>query len=318
MEFLVDVNIVTYNHEKFIRQTIESVLQQKTTFNVRIVIGDDGSTDKTQEIIKEYERQYPEKFKCILYTKNVGINSPDRVGLKVLESSTSKYINLLDGDDYWTDENKLQMQVDFLELNPDFSMCFHNAEVIYENSNRKSHQLCNNNMPAISTLKDVLRGFNIPTASALFRNNNLYGRLPKWFGEVLGGDIVIWSLNAMEGNVYYINRVMSRYRIHSGGLTQNIEKNNWERIKLYKHMLEYFPKQYSAILKTNIALNYVGVAQVGFGNGQYIKLLYLFVALYISPISIVYGMKNLIKSKLRKVFKGSQNGLQIGEITHGK
>ena len=130
MDYLVDVNIAVYNHALFLEKTLDSVLEQKTNFPFRLLIGDDFSTDGSIEILKRYEREFPDKIKVIYQPKNLGLNSSERNGIIILKKSTAKYIALLDGDDYWTDAYKLQKQVDFLESNPEFSICFHLVESI--------------------------------------------------------------------------------------------------------------------------------------------------------------------------------------------
>src|SRR6266542_522725 len=125
---LVDVNLITYNHENFVAKAIESVLEQQTNFAYRLIIGDDCSTDNTQSIIRSYAQQYPERIQTLLALEHRGIEHQDRVGMQVLRLSTAKYVALLDGDDYWTDRHKLQKQVDFLNTNTEFALCFHNVK----------------------------------------------------------------------------------------------------------------------------------------------------------------------------------------------
>src|SRR5436190_151063 len=111
--------LITYNHIKYIVQAIESVLVQKTDFPIEIVIADDFSTDGTREIIQKYQRKYPEIIRPILQPKNVGpaVNSID-----LFKAARGDYIAYLDCDDFWTDENKLQKQFNFLDQHPDFAI----------------------------------------------------------------------------------------------------------------------------------------------------------------------------------------------------
>lgn len=116
----VSVLMVTYNHENFISHAIESVLMQKTSFPFELVIGEDCSTDKTREIVIRYAQNYPLIVKALLPPMNLGIRQNS---LNTFKECKGKYLAFLDGDDYWTDSNKLQKQVDFLEANPDYSIC---------------------------------------------------------------------------------------------------------------------------------------------------------------------------------------------------
>jgi len=129
---LVSICTITYNHAKFIRQALDGFLMQETNFPFEVLIHDDASTDGTADIIREYAEKYPDIIKPIFqkenqYSKGVQIsltyNFPRVKG---------KYVALCEGDDYWTDPRKLQTQVDFLEANPEFSMCFHPVTVRYE------------------------------------------------------------------------------------------------------------------------------------------------------------------------------------------
>ncbi|MCF6185625.1 MAG: glycosyltransferase, partial [Bacteroidales bacterium] len=115
----VSILMLTYNHEKFIAQAIESVLMQKVSFNYELIIGDDCSQDNTQKIIREYQKKHPDIIKPVLRTKNIGANNNF---VDIFKKATGKYIALLEGDDYWTDPNKLQKQVDFLEANPEYGI----------------------------------------------------------------------------------------------------------------------------------------------------------------------------------------------------
>lgn len=226
---MVDVAIVSYNHEKYIAQAIESVLMQKTDFKVRMIIGDDCSSDRTQQIIGEYVQKYPDRIKTILFEKNIGIFSKDRVGIKVLEQCTDKYIAMLDGDDYWTDPLKLQKQVDFLETHPDCSLCFHESTVIDEITDKEYMYL--KFIPRNRTtfyLEDILKFNFIPTNSVVYRNG-LIKKFPDWYFEMYGGDTGLFVLLAQKGNIGFINEVMSAYRRHGVG--------SWSGLKSIERLL---------------------------------------------------------------------------------
>lgn len=129
---LVSVWMITYNHEKYIAQALNGVLMQETNFNFEIVIGEDFSKDNTRAIIQEYESKYPTKIRIICQESNVGVlrNAYEFT----LPLCKGKYIACLEGDDYWTDPLKLQKQVDFLEANPDYSLCSHRLQCYYQDS----------------------------------------------------------------------------------------------------------------------------------------------------------------------------------------
>ena len=124
---LLSILSITYNHEKFIAQAIESWLMQKTDFEFEIVIGEDCSTDNTLQIIKEYQKEHPDLIKVITSEQNVGMQANF---IRTYEACQGKYIALCEGDDYWTDPLKLQKQVDFLEENENYFITGHKAKII--------------------------------------------------------------------------------------------------------------------------------------------------------------------------------------------
>src|ERR1035438_4784180 len=129
-ELKVSVLIITYNHEKYIAQAIESVLMQKTDFRYELIIGEDCSTDGTGEIVREYGRKRPEIVHAPLRERNIGARRNFR---RIFAAARGKYIALLEGDDYWTSPQKLQAQADLLDAHPETSLCGHRSVWHYEN-----------------------------------------------------------------------------------------------------------------------------------------------------------------------------------------
>lgn len=138
---LVSVRCITYNHENYIAQALDSFIMQKTNFPFEIIVHDDASIDKTAEIIREYEKKYPLIVKPIYEEENQWSKPGNPLGKIVNAALTGKYVALCEGDDYWIDENKLQMQVDFLENNPEYGMCYTNFNIYYQNKNKFDYDL---------------------------------------------------------------------------------------------------------------------------------------------------------------------------------
>ena len=115
----VSVLMPTYNHEKYISQAIESFINQKTTFKKELLINDDFSTDHTLSIAEEYQKKYPTEIKIFKHEKNRGLLYAYKV---LTENAAGKYLAILESDDFYVDEFKLQKQVDFLEKNPDYGL----------------------------------------------------------------------------------------------------------------------------------------------------------------------------------------------------
>lgn len=140
-DILLSVNTMTYNHEKYIAQCIEGILMQKTNFAFELLIHDDASTDNTAAIIKEYEKKYPNIIKPIYQTENKWSKGIKISATYQYPRAKGKYIAVCEGDDYWIDENKLQMQVDFLENNPEYGMCYTNFNIYYQNKKKFEYDL---------------------------------------------------------------------------------------------------------------------------------------------------------------------------------
>jgi|GEM_PF-542544 len=227
-EVKVSVAMITYNHERFIAQAIESVLMQETDFPVELVIGEDCSTDGTRAIVQEYAARYPDKVKALLHPHNLGpAHSPGKNNLvSVLKACTGKYIALLEGDDYWTDPHKLQKQMEFLEAHPECSLCFHNVKMVYENLSRPTRDYCPPDQKVISTLEDLLERNLIPTCSVMYRWG-LVKELPEWFFRLRMGDWPLHVLHAQHGKIGYVDGVMGAYRIHTDSLYSQSNKLDW-------------------------------------------------------------------------------------------
>ena len=137
---LVTISCISYNHENYIADAIESFLMQKVSFNYEILIHDYASTDKTQDIIMEYTMKYPNIIKPILQDENQ-YSKGKKVGMFHKDIAKGKYIAICEGDDYWTDTNKLQKQIDYLENHPECSMCVHASYRVKPNKKKKIKQI---------------------------------------------------------------------------------------------------------------------------------------------------------------------------------
>ena len=219
----VSVCITTYNHEPYIAQALDGVLAQQTNFEFEILIGEDCSSDQTRKIVQEYADRHPGKIRLFLHSGDDKIQiGPVITGrrnfVNNLDEARGEYVALLEGDDYWTDPQKLQLQVDALDANPECSLAFHNAEVLDDLSGARElfgdlsgHQ--------IVSAETVLSGWKVPTASILYRCSML-GPLPDWFYTVLSGDYSLQMLLVDRGPFIYLDRVMSVYRQHAGGISR--------------------------------------------------------------------------------------------------
>ncbi|GAB3323490.1 glycosyltransferase [Larkinella ripae] len=255
----VSICIITYNQEKFIREAIDSVVSQKTSFPFEILIGDDFSKDNTRAIITEYAERYPGLVRPVLHPRNLGQNGLFNT-LETYGLAKGEYIAAMDGDDYWTDPLKLQKQVDFLDANPDFSTCFHNALITYEDGS-PSVILNPPDQKPVCTVEDLIGEKEIwfmATSSVLFRN--VIKEYPDWFKKSVSGDIPRYVLLAKYGKIGYLPDVMSVYRKNSNGTSFTDYEDDarflQNRIEMYEGINQELNYQFDALLKKNIAQYY--------------------------------------------------------------
>lgn len=207
------VYMLTYNQENFIEQAVESVMNQETDFNYKLVIGEDYSTDKTREICLLLKEKYPHKIDLILNETNLGIINNTKNILRSSLGNSAGYIALIEGDDYWTDPLKLQKQVDFLRTNPDYSIVFHKVKEI-DASGKQINILNSPDSEANYNIHDLAAGNFIHTASVVFRKN--FDELPSWIEYSVVGDYPLHMMNAQYGLIKYFPEEMAVYRTGNG------------------------------------------------------------------------------------------------------
>ncbi len=243
----LSVCIITYNHEQYIHEAIDSVLKQEINFDLEIIIADDCSTDTTRSILQSYQSKYPKIIKLILQTSNKG---PAQNWLDLMASPKGKYVAYFEGDDYWTDPHKLQKQVDFLETHPEFIASFHDVEML----NRSSRIVHHLPYPTGNVLNfsDVLKNHYIYTNTLVFRNQ--FEKLPEWFLSIKSGDIALELLLADKGFLFYMPEKMSVYRVHETSLSNTkSHQDNYLYFKgrklLYVTLNKHFHNKYHLLFK---------------------------------------------------------------------
>jgi glycosyltransferase involved in cell wall biosynthesis len=275
MDMKVSVLVTTYNHAKYINQTLNSILMQDVNFDYEIVIGEDASTDRTREIVLELQKRHSDKVRVLL-RDTVEAERERAAGLggqggfvNCLQACKGQYVAWLDGDDYWTSPHKLQKQVDFLESHPDFAISFHNATMIYEDGSQEARNLLPPNHQAVSSLSDLLLVNFIPTCSAVFRRG-LFGELPDWFYTLKIGDWPIHIMNAQHGKIGYINEVMAAYRLHPGAFwsARSQESQRLEILKMLDHIDVYLGLRYKRQIRASKAGWYYQLAEITYRKGD--------------------------------------------------
>jgi glycosyltransferase involved in cell wall biosynthesis len=210
----VSVCVITYNHEQFIEQCLFSILNQETNFDFEVVIGEDGSTDRTKTIISSLVEKNSNRMVLLPAIGNIGMLPNFTRTIKACEG---KYIALCEGDDYWTDVKKLQKQVDFMDQNPDYVMCFHDARRQYNmKSPDLTHRFIGKDICFDVSTEDLLVKNRANTLTVMFRNG-LIKDFPEWYYLFSGGDRTLFIMLSQYGKIGYLPFIGAVYRIHAGG-----------------------------------------------------------------------------------------------------
>lgn len=243
-QILLSVCCATYNHAPYLRKALDSILMQKTNFVFEVLVGEDCSTDNSRDILKEYEQAYPGFFTMLYREHNLGATE----NFKDLYSRCQgKYVIVLETDDYWIDDNKLQIQVDYLESHPDVLAVSHPC-VVVDRNNQETQVIYPEIKSGYYTLKDfrnnTLAG---QTTSVMYRNYHRYSTydssLCSLEGDNVGpGDRRKNFMFAANGKVFSLGKVMSHYRfITDGGnsfsATSTLGPDQY--VRYYREFVEY-------------------------------------------------------------------------------
>lgn len=230
---LVSVFCITYNHEKYIRDAIKGFLMQKTNFNFEIVIHDDASTDGTIDILMEYEKKYPELIRVIYETENQysKFSNPPEFFFSVMRRELKgKYIAMCEGDDYWTDTNKLQMQIDYMKSHSGCMMTAHNATILNCITSERKKFISHREEKDLSINEIVSE--SIPTASYVCRREAF--DMEDFFLDIDVGDYSLQLYCFAKGKVHYFDQDMCVYRYLSEGSWASKQGKN------FCHTLRYY------------------------------------------------------------------------------
>ncbi|MCK8141690.1 glycosyltransferase [Flavobacterium sp. I-SCBP12n] len=219
---MLSVIMIVYNHSKYIEEAIQGVLKQETDFDFEFIISNDCSTDNSDSLIRSIKNQNT-RCKITYYDQKVNLGMMPNF-MFALNAANGKYIALCEGDDYWTDASKLQKQVDFLEQNNDFSICFHNVNLEINNTLKEDN--LKKRIPSVFGIEELALKNVIHTPSVVYRNR-LFPEFPDYFKNAPIGDYFLHLLNAQYGKIKYIDEVMAVYRIH--GTSYWSSKSNAEQ-----------------------------------------------------------------------------------------
>lgn len=233
---VISVLMLTYNHQEYVGRALDSILGQKTDFSYEIVISDDASSDRTQDILLGYKDRFKEKISLLLSKVNQGL-IPNF--LKAYKACRGKYIAICEGDDFWISRNKLQKQISYLESHPDCSLTFHRAVNLYEGSGTKS--LSNPHQKAESTILDLSRSNYITNVTAVFRHGPTLC-LPEWFSQVSTYDYALHMLTSATGSIHYFKEPMAVYRQRKEAIWSKAgQDKKWEiSLKVRELLMDHF------------------------------------------------------------------------------
>ena len=221
---------ITYNHSQYIKDCLEGFINQKTNFKYKVIVHDDASTDGTAEIVKEYVDKYPDIITAILEKENQYSKAVPFFQNLILPLLDCDYVALCEGDDYWCDNNKLQKQADFLDKNPDYSLCVHNT--LMKDMEKHIDRVRYTNIEKDIYLDDVVMGGGtcFHTSSILCRRE--FFEVPNFFRVKGIGDYSRSIYFALCGKIHYLPEVMSVYRFCCPG--------SWSKRQTYKSSIENY------------------------------------------------------------------------------
>ena len=212
-ELMLSIYVATYNHEKYIARALDSILMQKTEYLYEVLVGEDCSTDGTRVILKEYEEKYPGRFQ-MFYREHNMYKEKIRNGEDLKRRCRGKYLIALEGDDFWTDEDKLQKQIEFLETHPEYLAVAHNCVVVdeYSQPNGEKYAECKDEEYTVRHLACEILPGQLTTIMYrnFYREDILDASLCK--SDYVPGDRCIFFTLVTCGKVYCMQEIMSAYR----------------------------------------------------------------------------------------------------------
>ncbi len=251
----------SYNKEQYIEESIISVLSQKTDFAFKLVVTDDGSTDKTVEIVNDYIKKYPDKVVLLPSEKNQGLLSNIIKAYEYLTENQSPYFCCLDADDYYTDYNFYQKAIDFLDVHKDYNIYSSNTYYLGKNQEEIQNNYFFKEKECHSTFEDMLNQKAIlgNTISSIFRNcvinESLINKLKQYQGNhyrehSVRDDDFRNRIHLENSKAYYLNEIVGFYRTTQSGLYQG--SNNLKKVLLkiqaYIDMYYFFDNKYSQFI----------------------------------------------------------------------
>lgn len=287
---VVTVVCTVYNHEKYLRACLDGFVMQKTDFPFVALVHDDCSTDNSIKIIKEYAEKYPDIITPIFETENQYSKHDGSLMRAIDRHVKSKYVAYCEGDDFWICPDKLQMQVDYMEQNPDCALCFHDVEILYEGKAPTGKSLYSHLHEGRFSGDEIIRRWTVPTCSALMRSAHYLSR--PYDRNFAVGDNVMWLNSLQYGYAYCIAKKMATYRpLDSGWTLDEFRGGKLKVAQAYERQVRHL----------NLLHSYFpNVADKGISD---------YITEYYARLAIIYGSNLNIK-----FFSSIRNGIKSGGL----
>ncbi|MEE1279393.1 MAG: glycosyltransferase [Oscillospiraceae bacterium] len=312
-EPLVSVYCMTYNHADTIAQTIEGVLSQQADFAFELIVHDDASTDGTADIVRSYAERYPDKIVPILQSENQ-FHKCNILKTFILTAVRGRYVAVCEGDDYWTDCEKLKLQVEHMENDPACCLCFHAVQQLMPDGKMMNYRPLKSSGEVSAELIIKRGGLFCPTASLMFRRDVL-DSWPEFRERADVYDYPAQVLAASEGKAYYIDRIMAVYRFASEGswTAQRAEVIDYEHLGNEESWMELFndytQNRYADAINYHLAHLWFTEYRKTFESSVkkrakiYIKKLKFFDKLMFTALFAVFSLLGRSGNKLWQIFK---------------
>ena len=272
MNAICTILLISYNHSKYIARAIESVLSQETKYKYIIHIFDDASTDGTINIIKKYKDKFPEKIKTFISETNTGAQSNIWNAYKSVET---EYVIVLEGDDYWCDNNKLELQINALEQNPDCIFCATQSKIININDDYRANEdntllvvnqvVLNNSIITLDMILNEHCGYINQLTSRVIRISRIDLNKIKYKEAFLYDNCQFFYL-LLKGNMYFINKVMSVYQQTGDGNCSG--KHPWMRADIHTRALLDLNRETESKIATKIYAEIIFYLRYTFGIAE--------------------------------------------------
>lgn len=244
----VSVCVQTYNHERYISHCLDNILKQQANFDFEILIHEDDSTDETRQICQKYAERFPEKIRLFLNSRKNNISvagepTGNFTTLYNLFSAKGKYIAICEGDDFWGDPKKLQVQYDFMQSHPLYSLCFHDFKLVDSEGNLIQSDKASPLKYDLNS-KELLYPVRHPSTLTIFFRNN-FRNLPQEITRVITMDAFFYILLGKSGSGKYLPNIKPAfYRIHDGGLwsERELDEKIIAKINTFYEIINYYSR----------------------------------------------------------------------------